>query len=463
MPLDLLLIAYGVIALLNVCFMTGLHFLHDRQGHYKTAVWTWCGILAAYVMEGFAGKFNIPTELFGISLLGISTFSLAKLGADLYKIEIPFRRLFYIWGFFWSAAVIAHYVFKAPFFVSAGFSCFGLALPGFVFAYRLFQRRKDLNVIDWLFGLMILVQALHILDYPILRQVPEGAIFGFSLGTFIIYLVATLVPVVINVRIAADLNNSLEDKIRERTGQLMAAEHKLVNAAKMSALGEMAGGIAHEINNPLAIIGILSEQVQGEIEEENFDRAKMSKSLDLMIVTVGRIAQIIQGLRDFSRDGSQDDFISAPIPQILESTLALCQEKIKNAHVRMIVEDLSPDLKLRCRPVQISQVLLNIISNACDAVAPLPEKWIRVTAERSEHSIKIFITDSGGGVPQEVRNKIFDPFFTTKKIGQGTGLGLSISKGIMEAHKGSLTIDEKHINTRFVLECPEGLTVVKSA
>lgn len=170
--------------------------------------------------------------------------------------------------------------------------------------------------------------------------------------------------------------------------------------------------------------------------------------------TVQRISGIINGLRTFSRDGNGDQMALVPVKQIVESTLTLCREKLKHAEILIQVDPLDDDLKARCRPVQISQVLLNLVGNACDAILALDEKWIRISAERRSDDVVISVTDSGPGIPTEVRAKLFQPFFTTKEIGKGTGLGLSISRGIVDGHRGTLMVDERCGNTRFLLQLP---------
>jgi signal transduction histidine kinase len=104
--------------------------------------------------------------------------------------------------------------------------------------------------------------------------------------------------------------------------------------------------------------------------------------------------------------------------------------------------------------VQIAQVLLNLIRNSCDAIERGAEKWIRIAVTRLPDSIEISVSDSGRGIPENVREKIFQPFFTTKEVGRGTGLGLSVSKGIVEAHGGTITLDTKSTHTRFVVTLP---------
>jgi C4-dicarboxylate-specific signal transduction histidine kinase len=106
------------------------------------------------------------------------------------------------------------------------------------------------------------------------------------------------------------------------------------------------------------------------------------------------------------------------------------------------------------RPVQLSQVFLNLLNNAFDAIEGAPSPWIRVELYSEDDFIEVSVTDSGPGVAKEIRSRIMEPFFTTKPLGKGTGLGLSVSAGIMKAHHGSLFLDETSPNTRFVVRMP---------
>ena len=252
----------------------------------------------------------------------------------------------------------------------------------------------------------------------------------------------------------ADINRSLEEKVQERTRQLTEAQGMLVNTAKMAALGEMAGGIAHEINTPLGTIQLVSEQLTDLISDEKLDKAAMADSVQIIIRTVQRIGAIVRGLKTFSRDGTKDALNLFPLSQIVTDATALCGEKIKYNCIKLEIDPIPDGVTAYCRPVQISQVLLNLINNSCDAIATLPEKWIRISVSAVDGSVLLTVTDSGKGISESVRAKIFQPFFTTKEIGKGTGLGLSISKGIIEAHRGSLGIDAASPNTRFVIKIP---------
>lgn len=247
------------------------------------------------------------------------------------------------------------------------------------------------------------------------------------------------------------VNSEIEAQIVARTAELEAQRERTLEGEKMAALGEMAAGMAHEINNPVSVIQLTSEQLQDVLSDENPD-IEMSREMAKNIqMTVGRIGKIVRSLKSFARDGETDPMVETPVNQIIEETLVLCNEKFRNRGVQLRYEKFPDQLKLSCRSVQISQIILNLLQNALDAVEVLPEKWVEITFTEDSEGTRIMVTDSGGGIPEHIREKILQPFFTTKEVGKGTGLGLSISKGIMDAHHGELSIDTKCSNTRFVL------------
>ena len=252
-----------------------------------------------------------------------------------------------------------------------------------------------------------------------------------------------------------ELNQSLDAKVQEKTHQLTEATAKLVNTAKFSALGEMAGGIAHEINSPLSIIALLADQIRHALEAETIDRKALIELCLSIDNTTDRITAIIRGLRAFARDGSQDFLEKVPLKQILDETLVFCQQKIAFEQVTIRLDHMTEGLILKCRKMQISQVLLNLISNACDAIAKEKERWIDISTTLKDGIVTLCVMDSGPGIPPAVRKKMFQPFFTTKYIGKGTGLGLSISQGIIESHGGTLTLDKDSPHTRFVITIPQ--------
>lgn len=232
-------------------------------------------------------------------------------------------------------------------------------------------------------------------------------------------------------------------------------EVKLIHASKMSSLGEMSAGIAHEINNPLAIILGKNYKIQTMIDRDTLDPTVLQKAVSAIDVTTKRIAKIIKGLRSFAREEGADPFESYDVDTLVEDVLSFCRSRFQGHHVQLDVKNEVSGKTIECHPSQMMQVLLNLLNNAFDAVESLTEKWVRLEVT-SEHDFIVFrVSDSGTGVDKEFQDKMFQPFFTTKKIGKGTGLGLSISSGLVKSHGGSIEIDTGQKNTSFVVKIPK--------
>jgi len=237
-------------------------------------------------------------------------------------------------------------------------------------------------------------------------------------------------------------------------GRLEQQTASSLQQAKMTTLGEMAGGVAHEINNPLAMILGNATQVFREVPPGAVMTDKMSGKIDKVIQTVDRIAKIVNSLRVFSRNADEDPFQKSKIENILEDTKNFFGEKLKSHQVELKI---SGDLNIEfdCRSSQISQVLVNLINNSTEAVASRVEKWVEIHVQtRDGKKVVLTVTDSGNGIPEAIADKLMQPFFTTKEVGKGTGLGLSVSKGIIESHRGTIELDRSCPNTRFVIELP---------
>jgi PAS domain S-box-containing protein len=239
----------------------------------------------------------------------------------------------------------------------------------------------------------------------------------------------------------------------QRQKQLEEAQTKSLSSARMAVLGEMASGIAHEINNPLAVVNTNAQKLIKMAQTQNY--AELEDRANKILSIVKRISKIISGLRTFARDGEQDPFEPNSIKQIIDDSLELVTERIRMLNIELRVQSIDPNLKVDCRSAQIAQVVVNAISNSRDAIEKFDTKWISVEVVELDNRVKIMITDSGNGIPAEIRERIFQPFFTTKEVGVGTGLGLSISIGILRAHKGAFYIDTDCPNTRFVIDLPK--------
>jgi PAS domain S-box-containing protein len=240
----------------------------------------------------------------------------------------------------------------------------------------------------------------------------------------------------------------LEEELEEQ-------RHKSAQSARMASLGEMAGGIAHELNNPLSVIIASSWELKNSIDPKNDEHAKWAQTLTLIDETAQRMAKIIKGMRSFSRDAESDPFVVSSLESILDETLLFCRERFANHQIALMEPETYPNLTIECRPTEISQILLNLLNNSFDAVFSLGEKWVELRVDELPEEIRIQVTDSGNGISKGIREKLMQPFFTTKEPGKGTGLGLSISNRIALKHHGKIYLDERCKNTCFVLVLPK--------
>ena len=236
--------------------------------------------------------------------------------------------------------------------------------------------------------------------------------------------------------------------------ELRAHEAVAQYSSKLASIGQMAAGVAHEVNNPLAIIQGSASIVAGLVDEEVIDRKNLKIFSEKIVVTSERIAQIVRSLRSLSRGGEQDPFAPLSVKSVINSCLDISQATLNQLAVTVILPEGKKDFMVMGREVQLGQVILNLLSNAIDAVKVLNEKWIRFEYGHSDGLVWIEVIDSGRGIPQEICGKIMEPFFTTKMKEEGTGLGLSISSRIIVEHGGKLSYENGRENTTFRIVFP---------
>jgi signal transduction histidine kinase len=247
------------------------------------------------------------------------------------------------------------------------------------------------------------------------------------------------------LQVLHDAVDQLEKAVRrgqEDASALEAERAASVFSAKMASLGEMAAGVAHEINTPLALIAVKAGQAEEVLREPEPDRELLAKLNHSIIATVGRIARIVRSMRSFARDASKDEMRSVGVAELFLEVQSLCAERFKLHGVTLNTAIAEHELRFACRANEVMQVLLNLLNNAFDAVQGRAEKRIRMSAEARRGFIEFRVEDSGAGVPAEFRHKVFEPFYTSKEPGKGTGLGLSISRSIAQGHGGSLEVED---------------------
>jgi signal transduction histidine kinase len=251
---------------------------------------------------------------------------------------------------------------------------------------------------------------------------------------------------------------------------------RLVQSEKLASLGELAAGVAHEINNPVGYVSsnlttlqkylAVYEKVLDAPEADHADLAALKKKLNyafirddvqnLMAETqegVGRVKAIIQDLKDYARTNAAAHYVASDIHVGLKSTLNIARNQIKNrADVRLELGNLP---LVECAPSQIDQVFLNLIVNAAQAMPEGKMGLIDIRTDCNDKHVWIEVKDNGPGIAPEILKKIFDPFFTTKDPGTGTGLGLSVSTNIIQQHGGTLEVDSTvGIGTTFKITLP---------
>ena len=254
------------------------------------------------------------------------------------------------------------------------------------------------------------------------------------------------------------------EELVERVASLLVRNSKIKEASrlahmieseKMIGLGTMAAGIAHEINNPLAAIIGMAQNLEMVVEEEGIQNPSIIKMVDRIGALSNRIAKIVKSLRIYSRNAESDPFEWCAVKEILDVTLDLCRSDMEELDVDLQILDFEENLSIQCRESEVSQILFNLINNAKDAVFQLNNPWIKVQVLDLDHEVEISVTDCGSGIPEAARTKIFDPFFTQKDVGKGTGLGLSICKSLAAGHHGTLAVNPSSSHTQFILTLPK--------
>lgn len=209
-----------------------------------------------------------------------------------------------------------------------------------------------------------------------------------------------------------------------------------LHSAKLASIGQLAAGVGHEINNPLAVIFGLILVIKQKLSVPGSEALILDK-LEKMELSVDRIATIVKGLRTFSRSDSSELSDFDPFPMIKETVSFLCELYARES-IEIVLQKERVPLIIRANRGRLQQVLVNLISNARDATAGKNLRRIEVSAMVSGTELVIKVRDNGFGIREEIRNRIFDPFFTTKALNEGTGIGLSLANTIIKEHGGRL-------------------------
>lgn len=224
---------------------------------------------------------------------------------------------------------------------------------------------------------------------------------------------------------------------------------------QMATIGEVSANIAHDISGPLLVIKLSIAKLETHLSESegHIDKQTLVTAFDKINRSVHRIIKITEGIKALAHQKVSLGFENVNLYKIIEESLFFVEHKTTQAQVKVIFESSEIDCMIYCDHTLISQVFVNLLSNAVDAIENLEERWIQIEVIKKNDIVAVQITDSGYGLPQHIKNNLFKVSMSTKEVGKGTGLGLTISKSIIEQHSGMIeVVDSEH--TRFLIQLP---------
>lgn len=452
--LNTLLGYYVMTEILNIV-VAAYQFYSKRDRVHLTILLYWIGLFISSVMNVFLTEI----QFFGLFVLVTGTFVSQIILGDfftrLHQVSFPWKKLT---AFFILCMGISYMMPLFGFTLEKDFTIcmtpvgYAAVIPLVVGCYRTWKYKKSpFTSIQKMFVFVAFLMTLHYLDWPYVRPRPELFTIGLTVAVFLLNFQSILTPMMANEFSLQSRMQDLENEVNDRVQQLTQVKRQLWDANKFASIGRMAGGIAHEINNPLSIISMCTENLLDQAERKSLDPVKTIKDTKLINDALNRISTVTSNLRKVARDHREIEKKEYRFIEIINETLSFSKDRLAQHSVNLEFIPLANNPYVVCNPVEISQVLLNLLNNAIDAVENEPVKEIRIAIEQKNKNLLLIVEDSGKMNPA-ILPQIMDPFFTTKPFGQATGLGLSISKSIIEAHGGNISVDLSSGKTRFTIE-----------
>lgn len=263
-------------------------------------------------------------------------------------------------------------------------------------------------------------------------------------------------PFTVIGQIAKKYNKAL-GRIEALHNEKIESEKRVEHASRLASIGELSAGVAHEINNPLTIINVNSKIILNKIRKGSSDTlSPITELMEGIVEATARVAKIVNSIKKLSHKEICEEFIPTKLANVFDVAHPFIINKLNVSGVELLFDrdaDFAQTHFLGDE-LTLSQVIVNLLSNAVDAIKEGESPWIKIDGRVFEDSIELSFTDSGHGIPLEVQDYIFVPFYTTKEVGTGTGLGLSLSHSIIQRHKGDISINNKSPNTQFVIRLP---------
>lgn len=328
-------------------------------------------------------------------------------------------------------------------FSSNGAGFFGLIWLAPLFLLTAFYFKPLHGVLFFLLNVVIMFVAY--LNFQSSFFTPVQKLGNFK-QIYLLYLFLVITTSYLLSFLFIQLNGFLKEELTKQ-------KILLLESAKFQSLGQMASNLAHDINNPLFTIQGKLHQIRNLFSQDQLDLEKCDNIIEDVEGTILRLSQIVKGISTFARQSQNDQMVSVSADELIRGIMLLSSDRIVQLGITFDIK-ISPETRIICYPSYISQILINLMNNAIDALEYADTKLIQIEAFTAGKWVEIHIKDSGPGVPAGLESKIFETFFTTKKVGKGTGLGLAISKGLVEIHEGELKYQRVGNMTDFVIYLP---------
>jgi signal transduction histidine kinase len=398
-------------------------------------------ILYFYMLPSFTNAFITHSIGFALLFLGAIFSILILRFIGWFRLAAFMLLIFPLMGLT-LFATMEKVAVSGTYFWYAGLGLFGLYVLG-------------LRLGKYWCGLVLLVQVSLIQWY---KDRPESIPHVMTREEFVNIFLGDVLGVTLGIWTIAALyelqRKRFERELQHAQAEIIKHRDKLMQDARLTELGQMAGGVAHEINNPLAIVHGYTVRLKRDLEKVRpltDEQRAMFNSIDRSCL---RISTISRALLSYAHEGSYEQDVVFTLHKLQEECMELCQERMRNRDIKLRVDCSDPQLKICGKYVKLLQIIVNLLNNAIDAVASCPEKWIHLELFLQPGQLHLAMIDSGAGIPEHLRERITSPFFTTKPIGKGTGLGLSIVEGIIRDVGGQFYLDTKAPHTRFVVQYP---------
>jgi two-component system NtrC family sensor kinase len=252
-------------------------------------------------------------------------------------------------------------------------------------------------------------------------------------------------------------SSTLEEKVKEKTEELEKAQASMIQMEKMASIGKLSATVAHEINNPLAGVLTYAKLISKMCNKECIspeDKASMEKYLSIIKNETGRCGDIVKNLLLFSKK-TGGDFRMEHLDTIVDNSLQLIDHHLKIQGITLVKEFNQVNDEIFCDANQVQQALIALYVNAVEAMPKGGILTVKTDSINEGCTARIFVSDTGPGIPEEVKSRIFEPFFSTKMDGKGVGLGLPVVYGIIKRHKGSIQVISKiNQGTTFIISLP---------